>query len=124
MSEKVLDVPTRIELPRDQIRAACRKYHVEELAVFGSVLRDDFRQDSDVDFLAKFQRDDAGPWMSYLNGLQEELSRILRRSVDVLDWVAVEKSRNPFRRHAHSDHQKASLCRLRKANCTMASRRH
>jgi uncharacterized protein len=100
MSEKVLDVPTRIELPRDQIRAACRKCHVEELAVFGSVLRDDFRQDSDVDFLAKFQRDDAGPWMSYLTGLQGELSRILRRSVDVLDWVAVEKSRNPFRRHA------------------------
>lgn len=100
MSERILDVPMRIELPRDEITGLCRKYHVDELAVFGSVLRDDFRPDSDIDFLVKFQRDDAGPWMSYLTGLQEELSRILRRPVDVVDWVAVEKSRNPFRRHA------------------------
>lgn len=100
MSEKVLDIPMRIEIPQDQIASLCRKYHVEELAVFGSVLRDDFRPDSDVDFLVKFCRDDAGPWMSYLTGLQEELSQVLRRPVDVLDWVAIEKSRNPFRRHA------------------------
>jgi len=100
MSERVLDVPMRIELPPDQITTVCRKYHVKELAVFGSVLRDDFRQDSDVDFLVKFQRDDAGPWMSYFTGLQEELSRILRRPVEVVDWAALEKSRNPFRRHA------------------------
>jgi len=100
MSERVLEVPVGIDLRRDQITAVCRKYHVEELAVFGSVLRDDFRPDSDVDFLVKFQRDDAGPWMSYLTGLQEELSRILRRPVNVVDWVAVEESRNPFRRHA------------------------
>jgi predicted nucleotidyltransferase len=100
MSEKILDVPMRVELPRDQITAVCRKYHVEELAVFGSVLGDDFRPDSDIDFLVKFQRDDAGPWMSYLTGLQEELSRMLCRPVDVVDWVAVEKSRNPFRRHS------------------------
>ena len=64
------------------------------------MLRGDFRPDSDVDFLVKFQRDDAGPWMSYLTGLQEELSGILRRPVDVVDWVAVENGRNPFRRHA------------------------
>jgi hypothetical protein len=100
MSEKILDVPMRIEIPRDQIASACRKYHVAELAVFGSVLGQGFRQDSDVDFLVKFRRDDAGPWMSHLTGLQEELSRILHRPVDVLDWVAIEKSRNPYRRHA------------------------
>jgi hypothetical protein len=100
MSERVLDVPMRIELQPDQITSVCHEYHVSELAVFGSVLRDDFRPESDVDFLVKFQRDDAGPWMKYLTGLQEELSRILRRPVEVVDWAAVEKSRNPFRRHA------------------------
>lgn len=100
MSEKILDVPMRIEIPRDQFASVCRKYHVEELAVFGSVVGDDFRPDSDVDFLVKLKRDDAGPWMSDLTGLQEELSQVLRRPVDVLDWVAIEKSRNPFRRHA------------------------
>ncbi len=100
MSGKILDVPMRLELPRDEVAALCRKYHVKELAVFGSVLREDFRPDSDLDFLVKFDHDDAGPWMSYLTGLQEELSRIFNRPVDVVDWVAIERSRNPFRRHA------------------------
>lgn len=66
--------------------------------MFGSAVRDDFRPDSDVDFLVKFENDDAGPWMSHLTGLQQDLARLLDRPVDVLDWTAIEKSRNPFRR--------------------------
>jgi predicted nucleotidyltransferase len=100
MSETILDVPIRIDLPRAEFAALCRKYNVKEVAVFGSALSDDFRPDSDVDFLVRFRNDDAGPWLSYLTGLQEEISRLLERPVDVVDWKAVETSRNPFRRSA------------------------
>lgn len=100
MSEQLLDIPLKIDLPRAEFAALCRAYHVKELAVFGSVLRDDFGPASDLDFLVKFENDDAGPWMGYLTGLQDELARLLDRPVDVVDWTAIEKSRNPFRRSA------------------------
>lgn len=98
--EQIRDIPLRIELPRTEFAALCRKHHVKELAVFGSALRDDFGPDSDVDFLVEFENDDAGPWMSHLSGLQEDLGKLLRRDVDVVERRAVEKSRNPFRRKA------------------------
>jgi predicted nucleotidyltransferase len=95
---KIFDVPIRIELPLQELAALCRKHNVEELAIFGSALRDDFRPESDVDFLVRFQNNDAGPWLANLTGLQEELARLLGRPVDVADWKGVEAGRNPFRR--------------------------
>jgi len=50
-----------ITLPMDLIADLCRKYEVAELSVFGSLLRDDFGPDSDIDFLAVFDNDDYGP---------------------------------------------------------------
>jgi len=43
-----------IQIPRDQIADFCRRNHIRKLALFGSVLRDDFRQDSDIDVLVEF----------------------------------------------------------------------
>ncbi len=100
MTERFLDVPLSIELPRSELAELCRKHNVRELAVFGSALGADFRPDSDVDFLVRFQNDDAGPWMSHLTGLQEDLERLLSRPVDVVDWNGMEKSRNYIRRKA------------------------
>jgi len=97
---QILDVSMRVALPRAEFVALCRKYHVKELAVFGSALGDDFRPNSDVDFLVEFENDDAGPWMSRLTGLHEDLVKLLGRDVDVIERKAVEKSRNPFRRKA------------------------
>lgn len=97
---KLFDVPIRIELPLQELAALCREFNVAELAVFGSALRDDFGPESDVDFLVRFQNDDAGPWLANLTGLQEELARLLARPVDVADWKGVEASRNPFRRNS------------------------
>jgi len=82
----------QIELPIDAISALCRKYGVEQLAVFGSVLRDDFHADSDVDFLVVFQNNDYGPWMGKLTDLEAELSDLLQRKADLvpkemLKWV-------------------------------------
>jgi hypothetical protein len=95
---KIYDLPMHIELPLQDLAALCRKYNVAELAVFGSVLREDFGPESDVDFLVRFRNDDAGPWLANITGLQEELARLLDRPVDVADWKGVEVSRNPFRR--------------------------
>ncbi|HEX9015823.1 MAG TPA: nucleotidyltransferase domain-containing protein [Chloroflexota bacterium] len=92
-------MPTAIPLPLDGIREACRRFDVAELAVFGSVLSNDFRPESDVDFLVTFLPGaDLGPWMSRFLDLQEELSALTGRPVDLVERAAIEKSRNPFRK--------------------------
>jgi len=88
----------RINLPLDAIAGACRLYGVSELAVFGSALREDFRPDSDVDFLVRFVDNNAGPWMGKIQDLEESLGLLLGRKVDVVSWRGVEKSTNPYRR--------------------------
>jgi len=85
-----------IHLPMDRIAAQCEKYQVEELSVFGSVLRGDFGSESDVDFLVVFDKDDYGPWLGKLTGLETELSELLRRKVDLvpkplLKWVVRDR---------------------------------
>ncbi|MFN7959686.1 MAG: nucleotidyltransferase domain-containing protein [Thermoanaerobaculia bacterium] len=87
-----------LDLPLPEIEAICRKLHVKELAVFGSVLSEEFRPDSDVDFLASFENSDPGPWLSYLTELQQALTALLGRPADVAHRPSVEKSRNWIRR--------------------------
>jgi predicted nucleotidyltransferase len=86
------------ELPVEAVADACRKHDVEELSVFGSVLRDDFGPHSDVDFLVVFKNNDAGPWMCKFSDLERDLSRVLGRRVDVVDKHGVEQSENYIRR--------------------------
>jgi predicted nucleotidyltransferase len=93
-------VSTAIDLPTEQIEELCRRFGVRRLAIFGSVLRPDFRPDSDVDFLVEFQAGAEKPWAAQFSELQEELSRLLGRPVEIVDWVAVERSRNPYRRYS------------------------
>jgi len=86
----------RMNLPMDGIASLCEKYQVEELSAFGSVLRDDFGPESDVDFLVRFDKDDYGPWMGKLTGLETELSELLSRKVDLvpkplLKWVVRDR---------------------------------
>ncbi len=88
----------KVELPLEAIEALCRKYAVEELSIFGSVLREDFRDDSDVDFLVKFKDDDAGAWGSKFDELAGELSALLGREVDVVGKAGIEASDNYLRR--------------------------
>jgi predicted nucleotidyltransferase len=87
-----------ISFPLERIADLCQKYDVQELSLFGSVLRDDFRPDSDVDFLVRFRNDDAGPWAGKLTDLERDLSQLLERAVDVVTWPAVEQSENYLRR--------------------------
>lgn len=91
-----------IQLPYDQIIHFCQKWGVVEFALFGSVLRDDFTPDSDVDILLTF-----APNARYdlfdLVDMQDELEGILGRLVDIVDKRAVERSRNYIRKQAVLD---------------------
>lgn len=83
-----------------EIEALCRKYGVEKLAIFGSFLRDDFKPDSDVDFLVKFRNNDSGEWGCKYNEMQDELTNALCRKVDLVSWNGVQDSRNWIRRES------------------------
>jgi len=75
---------TNLDLPSDDLRAFCRKWRIRELSLFGSVLRDDFGPESDVDFLVSFA-DDA-PWSLWdFTTMRDELSVLVGRSVDLVE---------------------------------------
>jgi predicted nucleotidyltransferase len=72
-----------ITLPREEIEAFCRKHHVRRLALFGSVLRDDFTPTSDIDVLVEFEPGHVAGFFR-LADMEQELSRILdNRKVDI-----------------------------------------
>lgn len=89
---------TAIEMPPKAIAEICETYGVKELAVFGSVLREDFSPESDVDFTVLFLDDDAGPWLGKFHALEQALGNLLGRKVDVVDKRAIESSENYIRR--------------------------
>jgi predicted nucleotidyltransferase len=83
-----------LDIPKDKIADFCRRWKIMELDLFGSILRDDFRPDSDVDVLVEFYPDVT--WSLFdLVTMQDELAAIFGRKVDVVELSAV---RNPFRR--------------------------
>lgn len=72
---------THVTIPKERIAEFCRRHHIRKLALFGSVLRDDFRPDSDVDVLVEFEPGHV-PGLAFFS-LQEELSELLGRRVDL-----------------------------------------
>jgi predicted nucleotidyltransferase len=71
----------RIEIPQAEIEAFCRKHHIRRLALFGSVLRDDFTDESDVDVLVEFEPGHIPGWEFF--DMERELSEVLGRKVDL-----------------------------------------
>jgi predicted nucleotidyltransferase len=87
----------RIPINRDRVAEFCRKWRITEFALFGSVLRDDFRSDSDVDVLVRFAPDSR--WgLLHLSEMEQELGEIFGRPVDLVERAAVEQSENYIRR--------------------------
>ena len=76
------DLQIAIPIPYDEIAAFCERHHIRKLSLFGSVLREDFREDSDVDVLVEFEEGHTPGWEYYTWG--EELSPILGYTVDLL----------------------------------------
>ena len=88
----------KLKIPRRELAAFCRKYRIQKLAFFGSVLREDFKSTSDVDVLVEFERGYT-PGLNFY-AMPEELKKILGRNVDLLTYQGVKASRNPIRRKA------------------------
>ncbi|MDI9432575.1 MAG: nucleotidyltransferase domain-containing protein [Planctomycetota bacterium] len=87
----------KISVPRGEIEAFCRRHRIGRLSLFGSVLRDDFGPDSDVDVLVDFDRGvDLG--LREIVSMELELSEILGRKADLVDREEVRRSGNYLRR--------------------------
>ncbi len=84
-----------LHIPRSRIEDFCRQHKVRELALFGSVLRDDFNYTSDIDVLISFAPDTHYSLFD-LADMREELKALFGREVDLVEKEAL---RNPFRRH-------------------------
>ena len=82
---------------KKSIARFCQKNQIRRLALFGSVLREDFRPDSDVDVLVEFGAD-AKYGLFALSRMEDELRHIFGREVDMVDQAAIEQSRNYIRR--------------------------
>ncbi len=86
-----------IDVPLEKIKAFCTDWQVIEFALFGSVLRDDFRPDSDIDVMVKFDVN-AHPSFLDLEQMELELKTIFNREVDLITRQGIENSLNYLRR--------------------------
>ncbi|HRK87626.1 MAG TPA: nucleotidyltransferase domain-containing protein [Anaerolineales bacterium] len=85
-----------IKIPRKKLEAFCRKYRIQKLAFFGSVLREDFRSTSDVDILIEFEKGFT-PGLAFY-AMPDELKKIFGRDVDLLTYRGLQRSKNQIRR--------------------------
>lgn len=91
------DLP--LDIPRDKLEALCKKWKITELALFGSVLREDFGPDSDVDVLVVFADDAERSYFEWPS-IQQDLSELFGgRDVDLLTRNGVRHSRNKWKKH-------------------------
>lgn len=77
----------------DDIKKLCEKHHVAELYVFGSVLSDNFKPESDIDFLVKFANVDPMEYFDNYMDFKENLEKLFSRTVDLLE---VQSLKNPI----------------------------
>ncbi len=87
----------RIPIDHEKIIEFCRRWKITEFALFGSVLRDDFRPESDVDVLVTFAPETRYSLFDLVH-MQDELKEIFGREVDLVERKAVERSENYIRR--------------------------
>ncbi|MDB9313316.1 nucleotidyltransferase domain-containing protein [Spirulina sp. CS-785/01] len=90
----------QIPISYEKIAQFCQQWNIQELALFGSVLRQDFHPDrSDIDVLVAFS-DDVKNTIGDLLDMEEELQAIFQRNVDLVERRSIEQSQNYLRRQA------------------------
>lgn len=89
----------KISIESAEIEKFCQRWKIIEFSLFGSVLRDDFNDDSDVDVMVSFAPDAEWSLFDHVD-MEEELSSILGRKVDIVTRRAIERSNNPLRKKA------------------------
>ena len=101
-----MTVEEKLRVSKETIAEYSRKWKITEFALFGSVLREDFRPDSDVDVLVTFSPD--SDWgVEHLLDMKEELEALFGRAVDLVEKRLVEESRNYIRRKHILSHMEA-----------------
>jgi predicted nucleotidyltransferase len=95
----VKGVKIQMDIPQKKLEAFCRHWQITELALFGSALCDNFRPDSDVDLLARFDPNAHHTLLDMFH-MQEELRAIFGREVDLVSRRGIETSRNHLRRQS------------------------
>lgn len=94
-----MDDKPRIPIDRDKVKAFCEKWKIVEFSLFGSVLTDEFRPDSDVDVLVEFAEN--AQWgMFDLSDMEDELKEMFGRDVDLLTKRSVVRSENYLMRRS------------------------
>jgi predicted nucleotidyltransferase len=88
---------TAFDIPKKAVADFCQRWAISELALFGSVLRSDFRADSDVDILVSFAPEAHWTLLDCVQ-MERELAEIFGRPVDLVSRRAVEHSSNAIRR--------------------------
>lgn len=88
-----------LNINREQIGRFCKNRGIARLDLFGSALRPDFRDDSDIDLLATLH-DHAHPTLLDWVVMQEELAQLLGRPVDLVSRRAIERSKNEYRKRS------------------------
>lgn len=92
-------IDMKIKVPKRKLISFCQKWKIAEFSIFGSVLRSDFRPDSDIDVLVSFAPD-AHPTLYDMARMQDELETIFGREVDLISKRGIETSQNFIRRKA------------------------
>jgi predicted nucleotidyltransferase len=88
-----------IDIPSDKIAGFCEKWGIQEFAFFGSVLRDSFSSSSDIDVLVTFH-ENAKTTLFDIVRMENELTELFGRKVDLVSRRGIESSRNYLRRDA------------------------
>lgn len=88
-----------IDIPKETIAGFCWRWKIVEFSLFGSVVRDDFRPDGDVDVLVSFSPRAEGSLLEH-RAMEEELSTIFGKKVDIISRMPIEQSEDYIRRNA------------------------
>ena len=88
-----------IELPMRQIKAFCKRWKISEFALFGSILRDDFQRDSDIDVMVQFFPNSHNTLFDLVQ-MEDELKQIFNRDIDLVTRKGISNSQNYLRREA------------------------
>jgi len=92
-------LPVKIEVPKQEVEKFCRKWKITEFSFFGSVLREDFGPESDIDVLVKFSPEAHWNLFDFVH-MQQELKQLFGREVDLVSRRGIEASPNYLRRKA------------------------
>jgi predicted nucleotidyltransferase len=100
-----IPIPHGITISDESLKQLCQHWQIVELSLFGSILREDFNADSDIDVLVEFS-EKARITFFDLDVIEQQLSQLFHRPVDVVTKPAIQQSHNPIRRQNILDNSK------------------